>query len=49
LILALTAVSFAWGVKTLIVFSSEVFMGPTAALSAAMFHDMMVGVLGNSE
>jgi len=46
--LALTAVSSVWGVKTLIVSSSEVFMGPAAALPAAVFHGMVVGVLGNS-
>ena len=49
LILALTAVSSAWGVKTLIVSLSKVFVGPTATLPAAVFCDMTVGVLGNSK
>jgi len=48
LILALAAVSFAWGVKTLIVFLSKVFAGPAATLPAAVFCGMVVGVLGNS-
>jgi len=48
LISALITVSFAWGVKTLIVSSSEVFAGPTAALPAAVFHGIVVKVLGNS-
>ena len=41
--------SLAWGVKTLIVSSSEVFAGPAAALPAAVFRGIVVGVLGNSE
>ena len=48
LISALITVSSAWGVKTLIVFLSEMFAGPAAALPAAVFHGMVVGVLGNS-
>jgi hypothetical protein len=48
LILVLAAVSSAWGVKILIVFLSEVFIGPIAALPAAIFYIIVVGVLGNS-
>ena len=49
LISALAAISSAWGVKTLIVSLSEVFAGPAAALPAAVFHGMVVGMLGNSK
>ena len=48
LISALAAISSAWGVKTLIVFLFKAFMGPTAALPTAVFHGIVVGVLGNS-
>ena len=41
LILALAAISFAWGVKTLIVFLSEVFVGPAAALPVTVFYGMV--------
>ena len=41
LILALTAVSFAWEVKTLIVSLSKVFAGPATALPAAVFHGIV--------
>jgi hypothetical protein len=47
LILALATISSAWGVKTLIISSSKVFEGPTAALPAAVFLSMVVGALGN--
>jgi len=47
LILALAAVSFAWGVKTLIVFLSEVFAGLAAALPVTVFCGIVVRVLGN--
>ena len=49
LILALTAISFAWGVKTLIVSLFKVFVGPATALPAAVFCGIVVGVLGNSK
>ena len=48
LISALAAVSSAQGVKILIVSSSEAFTGPIAALPAAVFYSIVVGVLGNS-
>ena len=48
LILALAAISFAWGVKTLIISLSEAFTGPIAALPTAVFYSMVVRVLGNS-
>ena len=48
LILALAAVSFAWGVKMLIVSLFKVFAGPAVALPAAVFYGIVVGVLGNS-
>jgi len=47
LILALAAVSFTWGVKTLIVFLFKVFVGLAVALLAAVFYDIIIGVLGN--
>ena len=47
LILALTAVSSAWGVKTLIISSSKVFTGPATALPATVFYSIVVGVLDN--
>ena len=43
----LAAVSSCWGFKTLTVSLLEVFKGPTAALPAAIFLGMVVGVLGN--
>ena len=49
LILALAVVSSAWGVKTLIISLSEVFVGPAVALPAAVFCGIVVGVLGNSK
>ena len=48
LILALAAISSAWGVKTLIISLFEAFAGPIAALPATIFYSMVVGVLGNS-
>ena len=48
LISALAVASSAWGVKTLIISSSEAFAGPIAALPTAMFYSIVVGVLGNS-
>ena len=48
LILALAAASSAWGFKTLTVLLSEVFKGSVAALLAAVFLSIVVGVLGNS-
>ena len=45
---ALAIASSAWGVKTLIISSSEAFVGPIAALPTAVFRGMVVGVLGNS-
>ena len=48
LISALAAASSAWGVKTLIISSSEVFAGPAAVLPTAVFYSIVVGVLGNS-
>ena len=48
LILVLAAASSAWGFKILTVLLSEVFEGPTAALLAAIFLSIVVGVLGNS-
>ena len=48
LISALAAVSSAWGVKIVIISLSKVFKGPTAALLAAIFYSMVVGVLDNS-
>ena len=44
----LAAASSAWGVKTLIISSSEVFKGSIAALPATVVRGMVVGVLGNS-
>ena len=39
--------SSSWGVKTATVLLLEVFAGPTAALPAAVFLGIVVGVLGN--
>ena len=47
LISALAATSFSWGVKTVTISLLEVFAGPIAALPAAVFLGMVVGVLGN--
>jgi len=47
LISALAAVSSSWGVETATVSLLEVFAGPAAALPAAVFLGMAVGVLGN--
>ena len=47
LILVLAAISSNWGVKTLIVSLSKVFVGFTAALPTAVFYSIVVGVLGN--
>jgi len=44
---ALAATSSSWGVKTATVSPLEVFAGPTAALPAAVFLGIVVGVLGN--
>ena len=49
LISVLVAVSFVWGVKTLIVFLSEVFMGPVTALLATVFCNIIIKMLGNSK
>ena len=43
LISALAATSSAWGVKTLIISSSEVFVGPTAALPTTIFYSIVLG------
>ena len=48
LILALAAISSAWGVKILIISLSKAFVGPIAALPTTMFYSMVVRVLGNS-
>ena len=48
-ILALAAMSSAWGVKMLIISLSKVFAGLVAALPAIVFYGIVVGVLGNSE
>jgi hypothetical protein len=48
LISALAAASSAYRVETLIVSSSEVFVGPVAALPTTVFRGIVVGVLGNS-
>jgi len=40
-------VSSSWGVKTATVLLLEVFAGPAAALPAAVFLGIVVGVLGN--
>ena len=45
--MALAAASSSWGVKTATVSPLEVFMGPIAALPAAMFLGIVVGILGN--
>ena len=47
LILALAIISSSWGVKTATVLLLEVFAGPAAALPAAIFLGIVVGVLGN--
>ena len=47
LISALAAVSFAYRVKTLIVFLFKVFAGFAAALPIAVFYGIIIGVLGN--
>ena len=47
LILVLAAASSAWGFKILTILLSKVFKGPTAALLAAMFLSIVVGVLNN--
>ena len=48
LILALAAVSLAWGFETVTISLSEVLEGPAADLLAAMFCGMVTKVLGNS-
>ena len=48
LILALAAVSSAWGFETVTISLSEVLEGPVADLLAAVFCGMVTGVLGNS-
>jgi len=47
LISVLAAASSSWGVKTATISPLEVFVGPAAALPAAVFLGMVVGVLGN--
>ena len=47
LILALATISSVWGVKTLIISLSKVFIGPIATLPTTMFYSIVVGVLGN--
>ena len=47
LILALAAISSAWGVKTLIISLSKAFAGPIAALPTTVFYSIVVRVLGN--
>ena len=48
LILALAAISSAWGVKILIISLSKAFTGPTIALPATMFYSIVVGGVRNS-
>ena len=47
LILVLAAASFTWGFKTLTILLSKVFKGPAVALLAAVFLNIVVGVLDN--
>jgi hypothetical protein len=47
LISVLAAISSTWGFKLVAVLLLEVFKGPTAALPAAIFLSIVVGVLGN--
>jgi len=47
LISVLAAASSSWGVKTATVLPLEVFVDPIAALPAAVFLSIVVGVLGN--
>ena len=47
LILVLATISSIWGVKTLIISLSKVFIGPVATLPTTMFYSIVVGVLGN--
>ena len=47
LILVLTTISSALGVKTVIVLSLEVFKGPAADLLAIVFLGIVVQLLGN--
>jgi len=46
-ILALAAASSAWGFELVTILPLKVFAGPTAALPAAVFLGIVVGVLGN--
>jgi len=48
LISALAAVSSAWGFKTVTISLSKVLEGPAANLLAAVFHGIVIKVLGNS-
>ena len=47
LILVLAATSSAYRVKILIISSSKEFIDPIAALPTAVFHGIVVGILGN--
>ena len=47
LILVLTAINSALGVKTVIILSLEVFKGPVANLLAVVFYGIVVQLLGN--
>jgi len=44
---ALAAASSSWGVAIATILPLEVFAGPIAALPAAIFLSIVVGVLGN--
>ena len=48
LILVLAAISSAYRVEILIIFSSKAFIGPAATLPTTIFYSIVVGVLGNS-